>query len=285
MPRHAAFAALCAGLLLAACNQPDPNGPAAAVEKLYAPYLAKDGQSAAGLDAAPLTADLKAVIDKAGTYGNLLDEPVLDFDPITNAQENVISNVKVSKQSGGGDAAIVIAHFQNGDRPDTVAYDMKRVEHAWQIDNIRPGAENLRTLIAENLAPAGDPAQMIAPVQTIYDAYGAAPSNLAPVAPLAKWAPLTSAFATLMQRRQDKIAGGDADPLGFDPIVDGTDWKISDLNLEAASSAVIARFTNGPAAKVIVYTVIQENGAWKIDNIRAPGVWDVRMKLLDAGIQ
>jgi hypothetical protein len=284
MLRNVALAALCA-VALAACEAPDPNGPAATVEKLYAPYLAKDGQSAAGLDVAPLTADLKAVIDKAGLYGNLLDEPILDFDPITNAQENIISNVKVAKQSGSGDTAVVVAKFQNGDRPDTVTYDMKRDANAWQIDNIRPGDVNLRTLIAENIAPLGDPAAMTAPVKAVYDQYGAAPNNTAPIGPLNKWAPLTTSFAALLQRRQDKIAGNEPDPLGFDPVVDGTDWKIGDLKLEAASSAVIARFTNGPAAKVIVYTVIQENGAWKIDNIRAPSVWDVRMKLGDAGIQ
>lgn len=284
MLRYAAFAALCAASALAACDRPDPNGPAAAVEKLYAPYLAKDG-TAAGLDVAPLTADLKAVIDKAALYGNLLDEPILDFDPITNAQENIISNVKVARQSENGDAAIVVANFQNGDRADAVTYDLKRVEHSWQIDNIRPGAEDLRKLIAENIAPQGDATAMSAPVKAVYDKYGFAPSNLEPMAPLTKWAPLTDAFAALLQRRQDKIASNEPDPLGFDPVIDGADWKISDLTLEAASSAVIARFNNGASAKVIVYTVIQENGVWKIDNIRAPGVWDVRMKLLDAGIQ
>jgi hypothetical protein len=285
MSRPLAAFALFVTLGLGACEAPDPNGPSATVEKLYQPYLTKGGDTAAALTTAPLTASLQETIDKAISYGNLLDEPVLDFDPIINAQEAEITNVKVARQRQSGDAATVVASFHNIDRDDSVTYDLKHEERGWRIDNIRPGKEDLRALIVEALRPVGDAAAMTAPVQALYDGYGPTPSNIAPVAPLAKSPQLTSAFATLMQRRQDKIAGGAADPLGFDPVVDGTDWKISDLTLEAASSSVIARFTNGQAAKVIVYYVIQENGAWRIDNIRSPGVWDVRMKLLDAGIQ
>jgi hypothetical protein len=284
MARFSALAALALVLALAACEQPDPNGPVATVQKLYAPYTAQGGDTAAALTNAPMTESLRAVVDKGITYGNLLDEPVLDFDPIINAQEAKISQVNVTRQSLQGDTALVMASFQNFDRKDQVAYELKRIDGAWKIENIRPGVDDLRKIIETNLKPLGDPAAMTAPVKAIYDAYGLAP-KAEPVGPLQKWAPVSAAFGPLLQRRQDKIAAGEADPLGFDPVIDGTDWQISDLKLEAASSAVIARFTNGPAAKVIVYDLIEENGAWKIDNIRAPGVWNVRLKLLDAGIQ
>jgi hypothetical protein len=284
MARFFALAALSLAVSLGACEQADPNGPVATVQKLYTPYTAPGGETAAALTNAPMTESLRAVVDKGITYGNLLDEPVLDFDPIINAQEGKVSQVQITRQSQHGDTALVMASFLNFDRKDQVAYELKRIEGVWKIENIRPGVDDLRKIIETNLKPAGDPAAMTAPAKAIYDAYGLAPKT-EPVAPLQKWAPVSAAFAPLLQRRQDKISAGEADPLGFDPVIDGTDWQISDLKLEAASSAVIARFTNGPAAKVIVYDLIEEGGGWKVDNIRAPGVWNVRMKLLDAGIQ
>jgi Protein of unknown function (DUF3828) len=273
-------------LAVAACAQPDPNSPVGIVQKLYAPYLTKDGDTSTVLDNAPKTLSLMEVIDKAKTYGDLLDEPILDFDPIIAAQDGEISNVRVTRQ-GDKDAAAatVLAQFANAGRQDQVTFEFKREDGAWKIDDIKPGADDLRQLIADALQPQDDPAAMTAPVQAVYDRYGPAPSPARPVPALTKWAPLSSSFAALLQRRQDKIANNEQDPLGFDPVIDGADYRIRDLTLEAADSAVIARFTNGSAAKIIVYDLVQENGAWRIDNIRSPGLWDVRMKLLDAGIQ
>ena len=125
---------------------------------------------------------------------------------------------------------------------------------------------------------------MIAPVKGVYDTY-AEPSQGAPAEPLAGYAAVSATFRPLLEKRQSLIRSGEADPLGFDPVVDATAWQLADVKFEAASSAVIARFTNGGAPKAIVYDLIEENGAWAIDDIRAPGVWDVRMKLNDAGIK
>ncbi|HWA21843.1 MAG TPA: DUF3828 domain-containing protein [Caulobacterales bacterium] len=277
--------AFIAGLALAACDQTDPNGPAPAVEKLFEPYL-KGGNTAAALDNAPMTMDLHAVIDKAGIYGNLLNEPVLDFDPIIFAQEAQIKNVRVTQVGPTKDAgSIARASFENAGKPVTLTYEMKRQGGAWLIDNIKGPDGDLRGIIAEGLKPAGEPEAMIAPVKTIYERYGQKSSPAHSVAPLADWAALAPSFQMLMQARADAIKATDMDPLGFDPIVDGTAWDISNLTLEAASSAVIARFKNGPADKVIVYDVSPQDGAWAIDDIRAPGVWDVRFKLEDAGIK
>ena len=45
------------------------------------------------------------------------------------------------------------------------------------------------------------------------------------------------------------------------------------------------RFKNAGAPHVIVYDLAQEDGAWKIDNIRSPGKWDARTKLAEGGAE
>ena len=279
---YAALAAFGLALGLGACERTDPNGPAALVEQLYQPYLTQ-GDTAQALDNAPLSASLRALVDKAVAYGNLLNEPVLDFDPIIFAQEGEISDVR-AQMRGSGDGAVVQASFKSFGEPQIVLYDMKRENDAWVIDNIRSGEDGLRAIIEDGLKPTGDPAAMIAPVKGVYDTY-AEPSQGAPAEPLAGYAAVSATFRPLLEKRQSLIRSGEADPLGFDPVVDATAWQLADVKFEAASSAVIARFTNGGAPKAIVYDLIEENGAWAIDDIRAPGVWDVRMKLNDAGIK
>jgi hypothetical protein len=282
----AALTVLALALSLGACDQADPNGPAPVVEKLYAPYLAKGGDTASALTTAPLTPSLKALIDKAGVYGNLLNEPVLDFDPITFSQDMQITNVQAGQQGpASGDKAVARATFDNFGKHQEVLYDMRREGGAWQIDNIRSGKDDLRAIIETNLKPAGDPAAMIAPVKAIYDKY-AAPSVKGKAAPpLQSYAAVSTTLRPLLDQRDAEAARTDRDPLGFDPVVDGTAWEISNVAFEAASSAVIARFTNAGTPKTIVYDVSQENGAWVVDDIRSPGVWDARMKLNDAGIK
>lgn len=282
---RAGFFAFAAGLALAACDQVDPNGPVPAVEKLYEPYL-KGGDTAAALDNAPMTMELHALIDKAKLYGGLLNEPVLDFDPIIFAQEAEIKNVRVTQIGPTKDeGSVARASFDNLGKPITLTFDMKRQGGAWLIDNIKDSKDNLRTIIETNLKPAGEPDTMIAPVKAIYERYGPKSSPTKPVEPLVGWAALAPNFQKLMQAREDVARSTDMDPLGFDPVVDGTAWDISNITFEAASSAVIVRFKNGPSDKVIVYDVSEQDGAWKIDDIRAPDRWDVQFKLEDAGIK
>lgn len=279
-----ALLALGVSAALVACEKPDPNGPAPTVERLYAPYL-NGGDTAAVLENAPMTMDLHAVIDKAVLYGNLLNEPVLDFDPIIFAQDGEIKNVRVVEEAPRKEAVVARAQFDNLGKPVTVLYDMKREGGAWLIDNIRGPDGDLRGIVAAAMKPAGDPAAMIEPVKAIYDRYGVKSVPARPVPAIVGWAALAPDFARIMQKRADTIKATDMDPLGFDPVVDGAAWDVSNLTFEAASSAVIARFTNGAAEKIIVYDLAEENGAWKIHDIRSPGVWDVRFKLEEAGIK
>jgi hypothetical protein len=273
---------------LAACDKPaDPNGPAPVVEKLYAPYTGPNGNTASALANAPLSADLKALIDKADAYSKLLDEPVIDFDPIIFAQDGKITNVRVVQQNlatANKDKGEARAHFSNSGENKEVAYDMSRVNGVWQIDNIRQGDEDLRGIIAAALKPAGDPNAMIAPVKAIYDTY-AEPSKPAEVAePLTSYAVLAASLRPLLEQREAETKR-DRDPLGFDPIVGANAWKLSNVTFEAVSGSVIARFVNGTGEKTIVFDMVEENGAWAVENIRDPGVWDLRLNLNNAGIK
>jgi hypothetical protein len=278
--------AFVAGVALAGCDQVDPNGPVPAVEKLYTPYLTKGADTSAAFDHAPMTPELHAIVDKSRTYGSLLNEPVLDFDPIVFAQDMEIKNVRVTQVGPTkDDGSVALAKFDNFGKATTLTYEMKRQGGAWLIDNIKGPEGDLRGIINAALKPAGDPEAMIAPVKDIYTHYGPKTSTTNPVAPLVGWAKLAPSFQTVMQARTDAIKSTDADPLGFDPVVDGTAWDISNLTFEAASSAVIVRFKNGPSDKVIVYDVSPQEGGWLVDDIRAPDKWDVRFKLEEAGIK
>jgi hypothetical protein len=274
------------GAFLTACEQPaDPNGPAPVVEKLYAPYTDPDGNTASALANAPLSADLKALIDRADAYSKLLDEPVIDFDPIIFAQDGEIKNVHVTQEGKvTGERGVAKARFNNSGANREIIYDMSRMNGAWQIDNIRQGEEDLRGIIADALKPIGDANAMIAPVKAIYDTY-AEPSKSGQVAePLVSYAVLAASLRPLLEQRETE-AKRERDPLGFDPVVGANAWKLSEVKLEAVGAHVIARFTNGGSEKTLVYDMAEENGAWAIDNIRDPGVWDLRLNLNNAGIK
>jgi hypothetical protein len=276
---------LALGLVLAACEKPDPNGPAPVVEKLYTPYITPGGNTAAALDTAPLSPDLKALVDKAIAYGAIIDEPILDFDPIVFAQEADVKNVKVTQEGKiAVDKGVAKAHFDSFGKGQDVIYDMSRVNGAWQIDNIRQGKEDLRGILEAAMKPVGDESAMTAPVKAIYDTYGE-PSKPGQIAePLPSYAVLSASLKPLLEQREMETKR-DKDPLGFDPIVGANAWKISNVRFEAVGAHVIARFTNGTAEKTLVYDMLEENGAWAIDNIRDPGVWDLRLNLNNAGIK
>lgn len=270
------IAAATAALALAACGKADP-GPASVVEPLYAPYLAgAGGAPPPDLGAQPvLTPELKSVLDRASTYSNLLNEPVIDYDPLTGAQDWDIKSVVVTpKGAVKGDMALVTAAFDNLGAARRITFHMRRDPEGWRIDDIGDGQDSLRTIIETALQPAGDPAAMEAPVRAIYAQYALAGKRSPP---LARWAGLSDA----LKRRMD--AG--ADKLDFDPVVDGAAFDLGNVAYETVSSGVIARFDAGGSPKIVVYDMAAANGAWKIADIRSPGHWDLDVALREAGVE
>jgi hypothetical protein len=126
---------------------------------------------------------------------------------------------------------------------------------------------------------AADPEAMKSPIQQIYEMYS--PPHNGASAPLHQWAPLSKSFQALMEK-----AG--ANVISFDPITDGADVNEERITMEAAGSAVIVRIGEGADQHVIVYDVVEEDGDWRVSNIRAPLAakpWDLQVILADAGIR
>jgi hypothetical protein len=73
--------------------------------------------------------------------------------------------------------------------------------------------------------------------------------------------------------------------LGFDPVIAGQDWSFTNVNVDVAEaptdgrSVVKANFADGVGGTIeLIYDMVLENGAWKIDNIRKEGAnaYDLR---------
>lgn len=279
-----------AALALAACGGGGESaGPAKAVETLYAPYLLPDAsKKPSNWDKSPvLSKKLKATVDKGIGYGVLLNEPVLDFDPITWSQDGEVSNLKVSTAEETAGTAKVVATFDLSGEKREVQYDLTNNDDTWQVTAIRSGGDDLATIIDNNIKPAGDPAAMKAPVEEIYKKYEAAGGK--PVPPLHTYAALHSSLKPLVVKAaaQNKRLGRDV--AGFDPVVDGNVEPIKGTYYEPASSAVIVRFTKGSGVYAVVYDLAQEDGAWKIFNMRSASSyehnWDLRQQLEKDGIK
>ena len=272
---------LAAALALAACAHA-ASAPEALVQSLYAPYLshaAETGESA--WESAPVyTRAFKTEIDRGIEYGNLLNEPVIDYDPIANGQEYSVSNLKL-RSTVTGDTARVVAKFDNLGEPTEVDYNLIKEDGVWKIDNIGSGTDNLRETIDMSIKPVGDPEQMLGPIHTIYETYS--PPHNGATTPLYRWAPLSRAFAPLMAQAAAKKA------LSFDPVTDGADLEASTIQMETASGAIIVRLDQDGTKHVIVFDLIEDDGDWLVDDIRGPEAkpqaWDMRQILEDSGIK
>jgi hypothetical protein len=133
-------------------------------------------------------------------------------------------------------------------------------------------------------APGGDP---VGTVQALYDPYL---SNQNPK-PFLDAAPLTSELHDMMKTAQEQASarGEPTVVVDFDPIIDGQDWELSDLNVElvepaqAESAQVRARFKNMGEDVALTYDLVRQGGGWRIDNIEGAN-WTLRQLLADAGV-
>ena len=129
-----------------ACTPPAPGsadrtadaaGPVEVVRALYAPYLA--GQAVtppAWDDAAPLTSELRTLLDQAATAND--GQTIVDADPIIAAQDHQLSGVEVTADTPPANGqARVTARFGNMGKATIVHYDLVEADGGWRIDNIR----------------------------------------------------------------------------------------------------------------------------------------------------
>jgi Protein of unknown function (DUF3828) len=269
-----------ASALVTACAPKVPP-PENTIEILYAPYVSHEAEHGKSTweKAGVYSKKFRKVIDRGFEYSLLLNQPVIDYDPVATAQDFSITNLRVEvDQPASGGKAHVIARFENLNHETTVGYDMILEDGSWKVDGIRSGKVDLRKSIDDALKAIGNPDEMKAPVKMIYSRY----RDTADVEPLHTWAPLTDDL-------RNKLAAADSKSvvLGFDPVCGGRSGAPVNVKLEAVSGGVIARFRVDNHERVAVFDVVESQGAWTIDDIHSPvkPAWDLVQKLAAAGIR
>jgi len=120
---------------------------------------------------------------------------------------------------------------------------------------------------------APDPADTIRP---LYERYFARTETNFP--PLLEQAPWSAAMRARLEAMMQRSEAAQAPILDFDPFINAQDWQLTALSVTtdavAPGSHAVARatFNNAGQRQEIIYDLVWENGAWRVDNIRA-GDW------------
>ncbi len=128
---------------------------------------------------------------------------------------------------------------------------------------------------AGSAAAGPDPAQVIRP---LYDPYLTENAVMPEFRDMAPWS--SSLWAELEAMSARAIANEEP-TLDFDPLIDAQDYQLSDLNVttdavvENSHATVRASFTNLGEPTEVLYDLVWENDAWRVDNIRTAN-WDLR---------
>ena len=93
----------------------------------------------------------------------------------------------------------------------------------------------------------------------------------------------------LIDKDEKETPEGDVGRIDWDLFVDGQDWQLSELKIvpvsqESAQAEVRATFKNFDEPRDILYTLVLENGHWRIDDIQETlkPRWTMSKILLDA---
>ncbi len=122
--------------------------PSTVVRGFYDPYLVPNGQIPPLAEAAPWSAQMAADLDAMFARSQAQGEPILDFDPIIDAQDYQLSDVRAATEGlVEGSHATVRASFTNAGRHEEVLYDLVWQDDRWKVDNVRTSEWDLRTII------------------------------------------------------------------------------------------------------------------------------------------
>jgi hypothetical protein len=120
-----------------------------------------------------------------------------------------------------------------------------------------------------------EPADVIRP---LYDPYLTPNAQFPSFQEQAPWSADLWALLSAMVARSEQI---NEPILDFDPVIGAQDHQLSNLNVvteavsENSHAVVRASFQNAGAPTEVVYDLVWENGAWRVNNIRGEG-WDLR---------
>ena len=113
--------------------------PTTLIKNLYKVHNQGRGPIFTGKSKAPLQkffdgklTDLlwKVLTDKSDEVGPL------DFDPLFNAQDLLISNFKISAPTGDDKKSVVTVTFRNDKRPEIIKFHLRHTNAGWRIENI-----------------------------------------------------------------------------------------------------------------------------------------------------
>ena len=117
------------------------SSPADVTTAIYRIYAGPKGDYHTGnLDdkrvAVYLSKSLRAALKAMDARSKKLNEPILDFDPVTDSQDPEVEKLTIAPE---GDAAAT-ATFVSGDVKHVVRYSFVREGGGWRIDDISGGA-------------------------------------------------------------------------------------------------------------------------------------------------
>lgn len=156
---------LLAAAALAACSRQDqaqvqapPDAapgeaiadPASIIRPLYDRYMTPAAVTTFPTleEQAPWSDDLRAHL--VAMVARSQNEPILDFDPFTGAQDWQLSDLNVVTESLSENShAVVRANFNNFGSQEAVVFDLVWQNGEWRVDNIRSALWDLRQVIAQ----------------------------------------------------------------------------------------------------------------------------------------
>lgn len=141
---------------LAACSRQEQKAeapaaaapdPASVIRPLYDRYLTEGAEFPDIRNQAPWSASLWAALEAMIARSQAINEPILDFDPLIDAQDYQLANLNVATEAVAENShATVRASFTNAGRASEVVYDLVWEGGAWRVDNIRTAAWDLRQI-------------------------------------------------------------------------------------------------------------------------------------------
>ena len=152
--RRRTFLILAGASLLAPSALAADAAPADIVAEIYRIYAGPKGEYQSGSIedkrvAALFTKSLRAALKAMDARSKKINEPILDFDPVTDSQDPMVERLSIAPESD----SVVAASFYSGDVKHVVRYVFAREDGAWRIDDIAGGAGDDKWDLREIIKP------------------------------------------------------------------------------------------------------------------------------------
>jgi hypothetical protein len=117
------------------------SAPLGVVTALYRIYAGPKGDYATGNFSDPrvealFTRSLRSAMTAMYVRSRKDNEPILDFDPVTDSQDPQVDKLTIAADGEAG----ATASFSAGDSQRLVHYRLKREDGAWKVDDIAGGS-------------------------------------------------------------------------------------------------------------------------------------------------